>query len=55
MWAAIIYVPFLQTILKTSYLEWKAMASILVVTAGSVICIELIKYFIKSSCTFNAK
>ena len=39
MWAAIIYVPFLQTILKTSYLEWKAMASILIVTARGVICI----------------
>ena len=39
MWAAIIYVPFLQTIFKTSYLEWEAMASILMVTAGGVICI----------------
>jgi P-type Ca2+ transporter type 2C len=44
---AIIYVPFLRTILKTSYLEWKAMATILMVTAGGVLCIELIKYLIR--------
>ncbi len=43
---AIIYVPFLQTILKTSYLDWKAMATILLVTACGLICIELIKYII---------
>ena len=40
---AIIYIPFLQNILKTSYLEWKAMAAILLVTAGGVLLIELIK------------
>ena len=44
---AIIYVPFLQTILKTSYLDWKAMATILIVTTCGLICIELIKYIIK--------
>ncbi len=44
---AIIYVPFLQTILKTSYLDWKAMATILMVTAAGVLCIELIKYLIR--------
>lgn len=65
MWAAIlgtvllqlsiIYVPALQTILKTSYLEWKAMATILMVSAGGVLCIELIKYFTNSSNTFKKK
>lgn len=42
---AIIYVPFLQTILKTSYLAWSDMAGILMVTIGALFCIELIKYF----------
>lgn len=52
---AIIYVPFLQTILKTSYLEWKAMATILTVTAAGVFCIELIKYFTKPPFAINTK
>jgi Ca2+-transporting ATPase len=52
---AIIYVPFLQTILKTSYLEWKAMATILTVTAAGVFCIELIKYFTKPPIAINTK
>ncbi len=42
---AIIYIPFLRPILKISYLEWKAMATILMVTVTGVLCIELIKYF----------
>ncbi|MBC7511602.1 MAG: cation-translocating P-type ATPase [Ferruginibacter sp.] len=50
---AIIYVPFLQTVLKTSYLEWKAMVTILMVTAGGVLCIELVKYFIKRKNTLS--
>jgi len=41
---AIIYVPFLQTILKTSYLNRQAMTTILMVTVGGLFCIELIKY-----------
>lgn len=52
---AIIYVPFLQTVLKTSYLEWKIMATILTVTAAGIFCIELIKYFTKPSISINAK
>ncbi len=40
---AIIYVPFLQTILKTTYLEWNAMATVIMVTAGALFCIELLK------------
>jgi Ca2+-transporting ATPase len=52
---AIIYVPFLQTVLKTSYLEWKAMATILIVTAVGVFCIELIKYFTKPAIAMNTK
>jgi Ca2+-transporting ATPase len=44
---AIIYVPFLQTILKTSFLNWKAMATILMVTAAGVLCIELVKYLMR--------
>ena len=44
---AIIYVPFLQAILKTSYLNWQAMATILMVTVGGVFCIELVKFLTK--------
>ena len=40
---AIIYVPFIQTILKTSYLEWNAMGTIIMVTVGALFCIELLK------------
>ena len=52
---AIIYVPFLQTVLKTSYLEWKAMVTILTVTAVAILCIELIKYFTKPPIAINNK
>jgi P-type Ca2+ transporter type 2C len=43
----IIYIPFLQRILKTAFLEWNAMAVIVGVTIGFVLGIELIKYFSK--------
>ena len=52
---AIIYVPFLQAILRTSYLNWQAMATILIVTAGGAFCIEVVKYFTKSRNIFSAK
>ena len=41
----IVYVPFLQIIFKTVVLRWQAMAVILLVTLGSIFCIELVKYF----------
>ena len=44
---AIVYVPFLQTILKTGYLEWKAMFTILIITACGVLSIELLKFFMR--------
>jgi Ca2+-transporting ATPase len=43
----IIYIPFLQRILKTAFLEWNAMAVIVGVTLGFVLCIELLKYLSK--------
>lgn len=52
---AIIYVPFLHAILKTSYLNWQAMVTVLMVTVCGVFCIELVKYFTKKRNTFNAK
>ncbi|MBK7560669.1 MAG: cation-translocating P-type ATPase [Chitinophagaceae bacterium] len=41
----IIYVPFLQSIFKTTGISWKAMALILIVTFGTVLLVEIIKYF----------
>ena len=43
----IVYVPFLNSIFKTTALAWNAMAVILIVTVGSVLCIELLKYLSK--------
>lgn len=43
----IVYVPFLQSIFKTTSLGWITMAIILVVTFGSVLCIEFLKYLNK--------
>ena len=43
----IVYVPFLNSIFKTTGLAWNAMAVILMVTAGSVLCIEFLKYINK--------
>jgi P-type Ca2+ transporter type 2C len=40
----IVYVPFLDTVFKTTVLGWKAMAIILTVTVGSILCIELLKH-----------
>lgn len=43
----IVYVPFLQGIFKTASLDWNAMSVILIVTVGSVLCIELLKFLNK--------
>ncbi|HEU5165611.1 MAG TPA: cation-translocating P-type ATPase [Chitinophagaceae bacterium] len=43
----IVYAPFLNPIFKTTPLAWNAMAVILIVTAGSVLCIEILKYLDK--------
>ncbi|MEP7109284.1 MAG: cation-translocating P-type ATPase [Ferruginibacter sp.] len=43
----IIYIPFLQSIFKTTQLEWTAMSVIIIVTVGCVLCIELLKYLKK--------
>jgi len=43
----IVYVPFLDTIFKTASLEWNAMAIILLVILGCVLCIEFMKYLNK--------
>jgi Ca2+-transporting ATPase len=43
----IVYVPFLQSIFKTTALAWNAMAVILTVTVGSVLGIEFLKYLDK--------
>ena len=43
----IVYVPFLQSIFKTTALAWNAMGIILMATAGSTLCTELLKYLNK--------
>ena len=43
----IVYVPFLQTIFKTTSLDWDVMGIILIVTLGCFICIEFVKYLNK--------
>ncbi|TMI62725.1 MAG: cation-translocating P-type ATPase [Bacteroidetes bacterium] len=43
----IVYVPFLNSIFKTTALAWNAMAVILMVTIGTVLCIEFLKYLNK--------
>lgn len=40
---ALVYVPFLQTILKTAALDWGIMKMILLVTAGCLLCVECFK------------
>lgn len=40
----IVYVPFLQTIFKTTSLDWNIMTIILLVTLGCILCIEFLKY-----------
>jgi len=48
---AIIYVPFLHPIFKTTYLDIKAMAAIFIVTITAVLFIELWKLIIKKTGT----
>jgi Ca2+-transporting ATPase len=48
---AIIYVPFLHPIFKTTYLDIKAMAAIFIVTIAAVLFIELWKLIIKKTAT----
>ncbi|HKG68455.1 MAG TPA: HAD-IC family P-type ATPase, partial [Segetibacter sp.] len=43
----IVYVPFLNTIFKTVFLDGKIIGTILIVTLCCVLCIELLKYFNK--------
>jgi len=43
----IVYVPFLQSIFKTTALAWNAMTAILIATVGSVLSIEFLKYLNK--------
>lgn len=44
---ALIYVPFLQPIFKTTALEFDSMGMILLVTLSCVILIEILKYLLK--------
>ena len=44
---SIIYTPFLQSVFKTTFLGWKAMGVIIIVTVVSVLCIEFLKYLNK--------
>jgi len=43
----IVYIPFLQPVFKTAFLDWKAMKMILIVMIGCILCIELMKFFHK--------
>jgi Ca2+-transporting ATPase len=43
----IVFVPFLQSIFKTTALGWNAMVVILIAAVGSLLCIELLKYLHK--------
>jgi Ca2+-transporting ATPase len=43
----IVYVPFLQSIFKTTALGRSAIVVILIATVGSVLCLELLKYLNK--------
>lgn len=43
----IVYAPFLNSIFKTTALAWNAMVVILIVTVGSVLCLELLKFLNK--------
>ena len=44
---SIVYVPFLQSIFKTTSLNWHIMVMILIVTMACLLCIEFLKYFNK--------
>jgi Ca2+-transporting ATPase len=58
MWGAIVltvvlqlllvYVPFLQTIFKTTSLDWSIMQTVLLLTLGCILLIELLKYLNKN-------
>jgi P-type Ca2+ transporter type 2C len=43
----IMYVPFLQTIFKTTSLNWSIMRTILLITLGCVLLTEMLKYLNK--------
>ncbi len=43
----IVYVPFLQPVFKTATLDWVDMVTILLVTIGSILIIEFLKYLNK--------
>jgi Ca2+-transporting ATPase len=43
----IVYIPFLQSIFKTTALAWNTMTAILIATVSSVLCIEFLKYLDK--------
>lgn len=51
----IVYVPYLNSIFKTTGLAWNAMAVILIVTVASVLCIEFLKYLNKRTYLKNLK
>ena len=44
---SIIYIPFLQLIFKTGYLDWHAMSAVIAITLICGICIEALKYLNK--------
>ena len=43
----IVYLPFLQSIFKTTALVWDTIATILISSLGCVLCIEFVKYLYK--------
>lgn len=43
----IVYIPFLQPIFKTTSLDSRIMITILIATAVSILCVELLKFFNK--------
>jgi Ca2+-transporting ATPase len=43
----IVYVPFLNSIFKTTPLAWDVIGTILIVTMASILCIEFLKYLNK--------
>ena len=47
MQLSIVYLPFFQSIFKTTALAWKAMVVILMATGGSILFLELLKYLNK--------
>jgi hypothetical protein len=41
---SIVYIPFLQVIFKTAFLDLTAMTLVVMATLGTLLAIELIKY-----------